>query len=372
MNEGAEQNTWSILVEAGHHPRRALPIAFPLPLSPDQANSLGPPMLVREGRQRSIPCQWDLSEGEVCARWLIDSLKREETCRYRLTVGARKRHSPARMHTEKSPAGWSTFDEELRVADYLAPERGTPRMTLYGPTGQVAVLQHIATPRWFEKGTRARGTIEGERSLLRVQSCPMESTNGPVFSSLRTNYDYVDRLDRKIIAETTLVRFHTADRGIRVIDLSVIWKAAAEGLTLIDPNPDEYQRLPVLRVQMAMPLTEEITTDSGRCGKAEVIDRAAGGVQVQQGGAKLGIIARSSTIGFPPAWELGDDSTLAIVPRLIDSHWLNSPIRLALGESWSMSYRFVLSPKVAESADDLTSFDVEPIMSICAGEPNRP
>lgn len=370
MSDGNFKTTWSILLDAGHHSLRALPVSIPLPLPLDQTDSLGPPMLLREGRQRPIPCQWNRTGDEIRAVWLIDSMRRGEKSLYRLSIGERKRQSPARMHIEKSPAGWTVFDEELRIADYLVPERGTPRMTLYGPTGQFAVMQHLAMPRWLDKGLPARGTIEGERSLLRVQSSTMKSTSGPVFSALSTEFDYVDPLDRKIVAESTLIRFHSAERGIRVIDLSVIWKAVAEGLTLIDPQPEAYQRLPVLRVKMSAPIGEEMTSDAGRRGKAEVIDHIAGGIQIQQGGAKLGILARASTVGFPPIWELGDDSTLSIVPRLVDARWLRSPIRLALGESWSLSYRFVVSPAVAEAADDLTSFDIEPNMSICADESN--
>lgn len=370
MSDGHSRTTWSILLDAGHHPRRAFPVSIRLPLSLDEIDGLGPPMLLREGRQRPIPCQWYRTGGEIRAVWLIDSMRRGEKYRYRLSIGERKRQSPARLHLEKSPAGWTAFEEDLRIADYLAPERGTPRMTLYGPTGQVAVMQHLAMPRWLDKGLPARGTIEGERSLLRVQSSPVTSTNGPVFTSLNTEYDYVDPRDRKIVSESTLIQFYSAERGIRLIDLSVSWNALAEGLTLIDPNPEAYQRLPVLRVQMSAPIGEEIASNVGRRGKAEVIDHTAGGVQIQQNGAKLGILARSSTVGFPPVCELGDDSTLSIVPRIVDSRWLHSPVRLALGESWSMSYRFVVSPAVAEAADDLTSFDVEPDVSICADESN--
>jgi len=365
LSEGNPQNSWSILLEAGHHPRHGIPVSVPVPIV--DRNSLGPPLLVRDGRKRPIACQWDWSGNELHAVWLVDSMRKGEQYRYQLSIGERKRQSPARMHIEKSPAGWTVFDEELRLADYLAPARGAPRLTLYGPAGQLAVLQHNAMPRWLEKGTRARGTIEGERSLLRVLSSPLVSTSGPVFSSLRTEYDYVDPRDRKIIAETTQVRFYTAERGIRVVDLSVLWKASAEGLTLIDPNREAYQRLPAFRVQMTGPINEDILNDVGRRGTREVIDRVSSGVQVQQSGAKLGLLARSSTLGFPPVWECEGDSTLWIVPGVIDPHWLSAPIRLAIGETWGMNYRVVLSPAVAESVDEFSSFDVEPTVSIFAG-----
>ena len=364
MSDDGQKTAWSIVVDAGPYSRRALPVSVSLSISADQSDKMGPPLLVREGRQRPLPCQLTVTDAEVRAVWLVDSMKAGEQCKYRLSFGERQRQSPTRMHIDKSPTGWTVAEDELRFVDYLTPVRGTPRLTIQGSTGPLANLQHLAMPRWMESGSLARGTIEGERALHRVQSQPVAAQNGPVFATLHTDYDYVDRLDRKIVTEACDATFFLADRGTRVIDLTVRWEAVAEGLTLIDPDIAAYQRLPVLRLTMTEPITEQIMSDAGRVGMQETLGRMAGGITVEQKGSKLGLIARSATLGFPPRWERGEESSLNVVPGFLDSRWLGSAIRLALGECWSMSYRIVVGPAAASKLGSLTSFDVEPTVAI--------
>ena len=318
MTDVGQKGAWSILVEAGPHLRRALPVSVVLPISSEHSTNLSPPLLIREGRQRPIPCQLVSEGSEVRAYWLVDAMKHGEKNRYRLSLGARQRQTRTRMHIDKSPTGWTVSDEELRIADFLAPMRGTPRLTLLGTTGRLATLEYMAMPRWFEGSELAHGTIERERSLHRVQSNPVSVTHGPMLASFQASYDYLDRHDRRIVAETYLATFFISDHGIRVVDLDIRWEAVAEGLTMVHPDRHAYQRLPVLKLQLAEPIKEEIINDAGRIGQGEVLGRPAGGIILEQRGTRLGLFGRSATIGFPPCWERWDESSLIVVPTLMD------------------------------------------------------
>lgn len=341
MDSQRSRRRFEIVAAAGRHDRRGVPARADLPLSWAELESLGPPELFMEGRKRAVPCQLLMGTAGPELWWFLDSLRANHGCTYTLVFGGRERHSPRRAQFEATSTGLAFEGAGRRMAEFLLPQRGVPRLQMRDGNGPLANLEHRARPAWLEEGRPVQGSVDPQRTLHRARRGRAVTREGPILGDVHVEYDYFDANDRPVLAEHYHVRCFVPTRRAVVMDFRVTCRATAGALTIFDPDPGAYQRVPSLRLHLARPPIGEPRSACGAKGVEECVRVDPSDVWIPCGRSVLGILLHRHRMTWPAVFGSLDGTTLDIEPKFSAARWVRAPVRLALGEELAFDYRFV-------------------------------
>jgi hypothetical protein len=339
-----------IELDAGPHPRSNFPVCVELgqqdiPLD----DSL--PWLDRDGRKRTIPCQWETFAGKRRLWWIVPEMQAGEKDRYTLTFDRRERSSPIRWRAEETTKGWSLAEQDLRVLDLLVGRNRPFNLSLFGPTGTMAQIRPVPIAPPAE-----------QTPYRRFLARPVDVARGPIFARWGAIYDVRGEHDRLIAQEEILLRIFPSQRGARVIDLDITWHASACPILLSYPQTDRPTFWPTLRLELGSS-DFQLTASSGRIGTQEIDDSCIEWIDIEQGPVRLVLIARSGSFGFPPRIRWSPPA-FYLSPQRPAGPTADHAIRLALGESYRMSLRWIIMPTAGRSVDDVMSMSLDPICRV--------
>ena len=342
-------DTLRITVDAGFHDRRCCPVWI---AGSDLPRRL---TLHRAGRARPVPCQWDENGADPIVWWLVESTPAGSKADHVLSCGDRQRLPSARVTATREAAGWTIRSPHGRLAEFLCPTEGRPRLTLFGGGERLALLTH------HER--RAGDADQAEESQPRhwVRRAEPLVAQGPVLASLACAYAVVDRNDAPLWTETMRLRFFEGDAKCTLIDLDVAWLASTGGITLAQRAQGFDAGLPALRCELGA--RGRLIASPGRVGPREIEERPAPFLVVEGAARSLAILQRADSFGHPPRWHCApDESTVDAVARL-GPDGSDRPYRMPLGESIVMRYRFAVfrdKDPLAFAAARYLDFDCPP------------
>jgi hypothetical protein len=336
----------SIEASAGFRDRNGAPASVELPVSAAELAALGPAQFVRLDRKRPVPCQIETEDDKCIAHWIARGLGAARPVQYELRFGVRRRASSARVRVQAAPTGLGVDFLGMRLAELFAPERGTPRLRLFGDGQPVAAVVHHAQPGWVEPGDASPSEVRTDRMLHRRRRGEVRAREGVVFAALSATYDYLDALDRTVVAETYDVRVFAAADRTAIVDYAVYWRADAGGLTIFNPERTANQRRPSLEIRLSRPFGAHILRASGAVGLQECGRLESADIAVRTGKVWIGAFARPGP-GRPPMTLAATEVNLVESQlAFLSASWIRQPVRLALGEQMHFRYRF------ASSTDD--------------------
>jgi hypothetical protein len=342
MAEAAGDKSISrIDVEAGHHARRHLPIGIPMQgVSVPEDDSL--PWLDREGRQRTIPCQIEVDGDQRRLWWIIGEMEPGESDRYTLTFDRRERSSPVRWRVEKISPGWSLAEQDLRVLDLLTSRHRPTTVALAGPTGPLAKIHPLP---W-----QAR---DGSKAVRRILAREPIVVRGPIFARISIAHDVRGEGDLLMLQEEMDVRVFTGQRGTRVVDIEVAWRAVARGLTL---SSKEVGTWPTTIFELEKD-PSSLRGGTGRIGAEELDGQISEWIEIEQGLVRFVVIAREIGFGGPTVWKFLPGRLVQAMP----SPALAGEIRLAIGEEFRQRFRLLTMPTVGRSVEDILGMTLDPV-----------
>ena len=305
----------ALRLPAARRPRNDCPFWFDLDEPADRLT------LVREGRNRPLPCQVEPTPtgGRL---WFLDSVPADAEPRYLLTVGDRQRRAPARTAVAPGPTGWEFARFAGPTASFFCPLDGTPSARLLSPVGD-----HLTA---FVRTAAADMPLSASTLVRHRQGEPAYAV-GPVFARVTALYSFDDPLGRPFWAETWDVRVFDTPADLVIVDLTVAWQATCGPIFLVGGDPSA--RLPVLEI--AWPAGEFVSVPP-RVGAEALAGRPAPLLLLDRPDFPLAGLVHGSSVGSPPAWTFPADRVSQAVPA-VDEH----SRRVPLGESATLRCRLL-------------------------------